>query len=151
MTVDLVGDRRRRVAEVPAQPRERPRILDRDLRERVPERVERPLLARRADPRDLRALHRRVEHPAWHVGRQVAALRRAREDERAIRGTTKLTPPRAEHLDDVSGDVDVPSLVALRCSPLAIGVRPPDADHRVGEVDVGPRERGGARRAASRS
>lgn len=49
--VDLSRDVQRRVAEMPAQPGDLAAVLERPLRERVPQRMGRPRLAGRADAR----------------------------------------------------------------------------------------------------
>src|SRR5688572_21888095 len=96
------------------EPRDLSAPLERPLRERVPEAVERALLVRGPDPPDLGGGHRRVEVPPkqdrW---REKAGTVLRREDE-VIDWTAPVVVPVSEQLDNVGNEVDVPAFTVLR-------------------------------------
>lgn len=107
------------------KPEDRPVVPDRDPREGVPERVERALLARRADAGDSRALQRRA----------------SRENVRLVRGLAALAPPSAEEIDHVLRDEYLALLVILRGLRGSRPCTSYELNHGVHEVSVAPCER----------
>jgi hypothetical protein len=71
-------------------------------------------------------------------GVEVAARRRAGEDDRRFGRLPELAPPPAQQLDDIWCEVHVPPLMALRLVHMAVGARATDPQDSLGQVDVAP-------------
>jgi hypothetical protein len=128
--------------EVAREPGDLSTGLERALRERMSEAVERPLLLRRPHPAYLSSSHRWVQvTPEQDSRREKPMLAFRRKDQVTTDRVAAAIAPIGEQTHNIRDQIDVSSLAVLGRPNLASGVARPDANDRLLEVDVIPAER----------